>query len=91
MFKEKKGSRQGDPMSSYLFVLVMEYMHRTVQQLWHEPQFNYHPRFDKLGVFHICFVDDLVMCCRVDMQSIQNANLELSTLLCSIKIECKPG
>ncbi|XP_019227742.1 PREDICTED: uncharacterized protein LOC109209032 [Nicotiana attenuata] len=70
-FSAKKGLRQGHPMSPYLFVLVMEYLNRALKQLNSNPDFNYHPNCAKLGVIHICFADDLLMCCRADRVSIE--------------------
>lgn len=62
---------QEDLLSLYLVVLVIEYLHRTLLQLRHEPRFYYHRRCEKLGVFHICFAYDLLMGCRADIESIK--------------------
>ncbi|XP_075101803.1 uncharacterized protein LOC142177231 [Nicotiana tabacum] len=49
-FQAKKGLRQGDPMSLYLFVLVMEYLNRSLKTLEQIPDFNYHPRADRISI-----------------------------------------
>lgn len=41
-----------------------------MHQLRHEPQFNYHLTGENLGVLHICFADNLLMCCRADIDYI---------------------
>ncbi|XP_075088141.1 secreted RxLR effector protein 78-like [Nicotiana tabacum] len=60
-FQARKGLRQGDPMSPYLFVLVMEYLSRTLKTLKDIPNFNFHPRCAKLNLTHIYFANDLIM------------------------------
>lgn len=62
-FSAKKGLL---PMSRYLFVLVMEYLNRSLKTLNLNTNFNFHPMFAKLEIVHICFVDDLLHCCRAD-------------------------
>ena len=61
-FAGTKGLRQGDPMSPYLFVLIMD----TLSQLIHynmrvQPRFRYHWRCNKLNISHLCFADDLLL------------------------------
>lgn len=58
-------------MSPYLFVLLMEYMSGELDQLAWNGDFNFHPRFGKLGSIHIYFTDDLLIYYRDDLTSIK--------------------
>lgn len=60
-FPGKKGLRQGDPLSPYLFVLVMEYFNRMVRKMARNSAFRYHPQLNKLGIVNITFADDLML------------------------------
>lgn len=69
ILKAKRGLRQGDPISPFLSVIVMEYLHRCLQKLKLNPNFNFHPKCEKLGTNNICFAGDLLMYARGDLGS----------------------
>lgn len=70
-FVARKGIRQGDPISPYLFVICMEYLSRSLGELKQNAGFRYHPRCKKLGITHACFADDLLLFSRGDLASVQ--------------------
>lgn len=70
-FLAKKGLRQGDPLSPFIFVLVMEYLNRQLRTLRHNPNFNYHPKCSKLQIIQLDFADDLLLFSRGDAISVQ--------------------
>ncbi|GJT92150.1 RNA-directed DNA polymerase, eukaryota, reverse transcriptase zinc-binding domain protein [Tanacetum coccineum] len=66
-FKGKRGLRQGDPMSPYLFAVVMEVFNLMVQrQICLDDRFKYHWGCRRIKLTHLCFVDDLLMLCHGD-------------------------
>ncbi|KAL0313727.1 UNVERIFIED_CONTAM: hypothetical protein Scaly_2906900 [Sesamum calycinum] len=67
-----QGLRQGDPMSPFLFVLVMEVLQLMLQQLIDQNEgFSFHWRCKELGLFQLCFADDLLLFCKADVASVR--------------------
>ncbi|KAH0722887.1 hypothetical protein KY290_005544 [Solanum tuberosum] len=70
-FKAKKGLRQGDLVSPYLFVLSMEYLSRLIKNLKWIRDFKYHPKCSKVNIVQLGFADDLLLFSKGDAKSVQ--------------------
>lgn len=70
-FKGEKGIRQGDPLSPFLFVIVMEMLSALLDTAVINGVFRFHPKCKRLNLTHLCFADDLLIFVRGDIDSIE--------------------
>ncbi|GJR53871.1 hypothetical protein Tco_1404392 [Tanacetum coccineum] len=67
-FKGKRGLRKGDPLSLYLFMLVMEVLTLILKRRVRlSDTFRYHKHCEDLQVINVCFADDLFIFSRGDV------------------------
>ncbi|KAJ9540805.1 hypothetical protein OSB04_027311 [Centaurea solstitialis] len=71
-FEGARGLRQGDPISPYLFTIVMECFSMILKRCILEAgNFSFHQGCDDLAITHLCFADDLFVFTGGDLQSVE--------------------
>ncbi|GJR19030.1 putative reverse transcriptase domain, reverse transcriptase zinc-binding domain protein [Tanacetum coccineum] len=69
-FKGIRGLRQGDPLSPYLFTIVMEVLTLMLKRRVREGDgFTFNRYYSKIEVINLCFADDLFLFAHGDVQS----------------------
>lgn len=71
ILQAQRGIGQGDPISPFLFLLIMEYLTRLMQKMQLDPNFNHHAKCEKVKLTNLTFVDDILLFCRGDEISVQ--------------------
>ena len=70
-FKGKRGLRQGDPLSPYLFVIAMNYLSLMLNKAAAENKINYHSKCSEMKLTHLSFADDLLIFIDGSITSVQ--------------------
>lgn len=71
-FRSKRGLRQGDPLSPYLFVMAMNCLSLLLDKAAEEGAFGYHHHYRESKLTHLCFADDLLILCDGSAESVKN-------------------
>lgn len=69
-FQAKKGLRQEDPMSTYMFALCMEYLSRCLNTLSDSFNFSHHPKCKRTNTTCLLFANDLLIFCKGNIESV---------------------
>lgn len=63
--------RQRDSIFPYLFVVVMEVLSDLLERVTNNSSFKFHKKCQALSINHLCFIDDLILFCIEDGNSIR--------------------
>ena len=73
-FKGSRGLKQGDPVSPYLFLLIMKALSSLFKRKIQNGGFTFHSKCSKIQISHVCFADDLFIFAGANIGSIRVIN-----------------
>ncbi|GLT59598.1 hypothetical protein SLA2020_324080 [Shorea laevis] len=90
-FHGRKGIRQGDPLSPYLFVICMKALARMLNKGATTGALPFHPKCKKVGLTHLCFTDDLLIFTDGSLKGMQTIDSILKQFyqVTGLKVNCQ--
>lgn len=70
-FKSSRGLRQGDPLSLYVFVIIVEVLSCLLDKLKDNDNFGHHWKCNTNNVSHLYFANDIILFCRANGESVK--------------------
>lgn len=90
-FGSSRELRQGHPISPYLFVIAMEDLSYSLAKLWNNKNFGHHWRCKVNNITHLCFVDYLILICKVDKDLVGLIKATLDVFHTSYGLQANPS